>query len=246
MKIFVIAEIASNHGGDLEVAKKYIDEAKEIGSDAIKLQYFDVDDGFLPEGDPRFEQIKNAQLSLDQLRELKAHCERVGIEFLCTPFFSTRRVEELAALGTKRVKIREADSQKDDMVKKALELFDEVLISTTRIPLDPFLLWNPHIRWLLTIPCYPAKMEELELDRIVSFDGYSNHIPDIIAPLVVASVAKALGKESFVIEVHVTLSHDEPVLDRAVSIDFSELSRLVGWLREVEKINTIKWNKKRS
>ncbi|NVM56539.1 MAG: N-acetylneuraminate synthase family protein [Desulfobacterales bacterium] len=242
----VVSEIASNHFGDIELAKKYIEKSKEAGADAVKLQYFNVDDGFFPEDDPRFETVKRAQLSLEQLSELLNHCERVGIGFLCTPFFRVERVEELATLDLHKVKIREKDSKNEAMIKRSLELFDEVLISTTKIPLDPFLLWNPHIRWLLTIPRYPAKMEELELDRIVSFDGYSNHIPNIIAPLVVASVAKALGKESFAIEVHVTLSHDEPVLDRAVSIDFSELGQLVGWLREIEKINTRKSNKKRS
>lgn len=232
----VIAECGVNHQGDMGTAKKMIEKAGECGANIAKFQYFDVADGFLPEGDPRFEAVKRAQLSLDQLRELKAHCGRVGIEFLCTPFFSTRRVEELAALGMKRVKLREADSQKEDMVKKALELFDEVLISTTKIPLDPFLLWNPHIRWLLTIPRYPAKMEELELDRIVSFDGYSNHIPDIVAPLATAVVAKEHGKDEFFIEVHVTLDHSINNLDREVSIDFSELTEMVKHLRTIEKI----------
>ena len=246
MRIFIIAEIASNHQGDMKVAKHYIERAHKAGCDMAKVQYFNVDDHFFPEDDPRFEQVKKAQLSLNQLRELKDHCEQVGIGFLCTPFSRVERVEELATLGMKKVKIREADSQKVDMVKRALDLFDEVLVSTTKIPLDPFFMYHPHLKWLMTIPHYPSKLEELDLNYVASFDGYSNHVPNILAPLAAAIVAQEHGKKQFIIEVHVTSSHDEPVLDRAVSIDFSELNQLVRWLREVEKINTMKWNKKRS
>ena len=37
-KIFFIAEIGINHNGDLEIAKKLIDGAKEAGFDAVKFQ----------------------------------------------------------------------------------------------------------------------------------------------------------------------------------------------------------------
>ena len=37
-KIFVIAEIGINHNGDLKIAKKLIDGAKNAGADAVKFQ----------------------------------------------------------------------------------------------------------------------------------------------------------------------------------------------------------------
>ena len=37
-KIFFIAEIGINHNGDLKIAKKLIDGAKEAGFDAVKFQ----------------------------------------------------------------------------------------------------------------------------------------------------------------------------------------------------------------
>ena len=42
-KIFFIAEIGINHNGDLEIAKKLIDGAKEAGFDAVKFQKRDID-----------------------------------------------------------------------------------------------------------------------------------------------------------------------------------------------------------
>ena len=36
--VFVIGEIGINHNGDIEIAKKLIDMAKDVGSDAVKFQ----------------------------------------------------------------------------------------------------------------------------------------------------------------------------------------------------------------
>ena len=42
-KIFFIAEIGINHNGDLEIAKKLIDLAKDTGFNAVKFQKRDID-----------------------------------------------------------------------------------------------------------------------------------------------------------------------------------------------------------
>ena len=41
--IFLIAEIGINHNGDLKIAKKLIDLAKDLGFDAVKFQKRDID-----------------------------------------------------------------------------------------------------------------------------------------------------------------------------------------------------------
>ena len=35
---YVIAEVGANHNGDIELAKKLIDKAKEAGADCVKFQ----------------------------------------------------------------------------------------------------------------------------------------------------------------------------------------------------------------
>ena len=40
MHVFIIAEAGVNHNGDIEIAKKLIDVAKESGADAVKFQTF--------------------------------------------------------------------------------------------------------------------------------------------------------------------------------------------------------------
>ena len=41
-KIFYIAEIGINHNGDIDIAKKLIDNAKLAGFDAVKFQKRDI------------------------------------------------------------------------------------------------------------------------------------------------------------------------------------------------------------
>ena len=43
-RAIIIAEIGINHNGDLAVAKKLIDSAKEAGADAVKFQKRDIDE----------------------------------------------------------------------------------------------------------------------------------------------------------------------------------------------------------
>ena len=38
MSLFLIAEIGINHNGDIDIAKKLIDESKSAGFDAVKFQ----------------------------------------------------------------------------------------------------------------------------------------------------------------------------------------------------------------
>ena len=42
-KPYVIAELGSNHNGDMEIAKKLIQEAKESGADCVKFQSWTKD-----------------------------------------------------------------------------------------------------------------------------------------------------------------------------------------------------------
>ena len=46
---FIIAEIGNNHNGDIEIAKKLIEIASQIGVDAVKFQVKDIESSFSKE-----------------------------------------------------------------------------------------------------------------------------------------------------------------------------------------------------
>lgn len=49
-KPYIIAEIGANHNGDLELAKKMIDEAKKCGADCVKFQSWNKNTVFSKKG----------------------------------------------------------------------------------------------------------------------------------------------------------------------------------------------------
>lgn len=98
---YFIADIAANHDGSLERAKKLIQLAAKAGADAAKFQHFRAekivsDFGFRSLGvqeshqakwrESVFEVYREASLPWEWTPELKAACDQAGIEFLSTPY----------------------------------------------------------------------------------------------------------------------------------------------------------------
>ena len=95
---FIIAEAGVNHEGRMDLAKRLVEEAKEGGADAIKFQtykagkiaskhspaYWDTSKEPTPSQNALFQ--KYDQFGEEEFKELKDHCDKVGIEFLSTPF----------------------------------------------------------------------------------------------------------------------------------------------------------------
>ena len=72
-------------------------------------------------------------------------------------------------------------------------------------------------------------MEEIEFEKLKKFDGFSNHCPDMKAPI------KAAKLGSRIIEIHITSSKSRNFLDNNVSFDYNELSTLAKEIRLIEK-----------
>lgn len=225
--------------GKMKIAKEMILLAKDAGADAVKTQYYQMKDLTYPCLKTRNE-VQKVRLNLKQLKSLKKHAENLGIDFICTPFVNPKLIDDLEKIGLKTYKVREADSDKQELIDRITKTGKPFFISTTKLPENLSLLYNPRITWLGCIPRYPPAPEDLDLGYLSCCGGFSDHFPNITASLTVAALALKVGRERFVIEKHVTRSHDDPVLDAAVSIDFNELNDLVKHVRRMEKYS---WEK---
>lgn len=98
---YFIADIASNHDGSLERAKKLIRDAKDAGADAVKFQHFLADEivsdcGFKQLGhqmshqskwkDSVYETYKKCECNRSWTEELYDTAKDEGIDFLTTPY----------------------------------------------------------------------------------------------------------------------------------------------------------------
>jgi N-acetylneuraminate synthase len=97
-KPFIIAEAGVNHEGNMDLAKRLIDEAAEGGAHAIKFQTYKAET-IASKDSPYYWDITKeptrSQFELfkkydsfwkNEYEKLKRHCDEAGIEFMSTPF----------------------------------------------------------------------------------------------------------------------------------------------------------------
>jgi len=95
---YIIAEAGVNHEGDMDLAKRLIDEAAEGGAHAIKFQTYKADTIASKDSPAYWDTTKeptDSQYKLFQkydkfwkgeYEQLKVYCDQGGIEFMSTPF----------------------------------------------------------------------------------------------------------------------------------------------------------------
>ena len=140
-RVFLIAEAGVNHNGQLDVALQLVDAARAAGADAVKFQTFRAEDLALPgtataayqqgatgETD-QFAMLRKLELSAEQHQIVAAHCARVGIEFMSTPF-SEDAVDLLVSLGVRRLKISSGEIVNRPLLTKAAATGLPLILST--------------------------------------------------------------------------------------------------------------------
>ena len=208
-----------------------------------KFQYYSTDEVIAMERKKRrslytqrtFELIRRAELTLDDLRWLKDACHTMGVQFSCTPFINPDKVKEIDPL-VEWFKIRERDSDNRELVMKALRMAKPVYVSRREHDYELFFS-HDNLKQVFCIPEYPATWdriwEEGRFREMMYFDGYSNHVPDPAAPLLMASYALSGEPRTFYLEVHYKLRGTSPI-DDAVSFTFDQVKPMVDVLRSWE------------
>ncbi|MDD5070089.1 MAG: N-acetylneuraminate synthase family protein [Candidatus Omnitrophica bacterium] len=247
--VYIVAEGCDNHLGDISKAKEMIFLAKQAGADAIKFQHHLPDEEMLPEVPlssnfdiPLYDFLKEYALTLEQHIELKKCCEKIGIQYLCTPF-SYKAALELNDIGVEAFKIGSGEMTDIPTLEKIAQFSKPMIVSTgmsTFAEIDrtyvalceqnvPLILMNCVSEYP---PCYEDINVSVVKEMISRYPqaviGHSDHTPDIYT----CFAAVALGAR--VIEKHVILDKSQPGPDNSVSIDFSDLTMLVDGIRKID------------
>jgi N,N'-diacetyllegionaminate synthase len=229
--VFIIAEIGVNWDGDFELAKEMIVNAKNAGCSAVKFQSFTEE---LIKNHPEKSRLIKSSIDGTNINEISEITKKNNIEFLCTPMYP--HAVNIIEPFVKKFKIREYDSRKifdgeeSEIFENVIKTNKEILMSCHKSPKSLPCYGNHKIKYLYCVPKYPTSLEELDFIKISDFDGYSNHSPEIIAPL----TAVILGTK--IIEIHVTNNKNENYIDNNVSLDFNELKVLIQMFEKVSKI----------
>lgn len=255
---YIIAEIGSNHNGDMELAKKMIDSAKECGADCVKFQSFDnkslvcreeYEANTVYSGSKKKhfgtleEMIEKYYLRKEQHHELKEYCDKVNMSFCSTPF-SKEEADLLVSLGVDFIKIASMDVDNIPLIKHIARKGLPIVLSTgmaTVAEIDNAIKaieeeGNNEIVVLHCVAIYPPKNEDINLMNMKMLKdtfgypvGFSDHTIGVSIPL--SSVV--LGAK--IIEKHFTTDKDLPGWDHEISANPEELKAIVN---ESKKIAT--------
>lgn len=253
--VFIIAEAGVNHNGDISIAKRLIDIAKESGADAVKFQTFiaeDITSISSPKADyqkqttdrdeSQLEMLKKFELSFAEFREIKRYCDAVGIIFLSTPF-DQKSVDFLDELGIPAFKIPSGEITNFPLLKQIRQKKKPIILSTGMSTLEEIgnavdLLKINGANDIVLLHCttaYPAHPDSVNLRAMKTMHqkfnlpvGYSDHTNGIT----ISIAAVALG--ATIIEKHFTLDKNLPGPDHKASLEPNELMMMVQAIRDVE------------
>lgn len=257
-KVFIIAEAGVNHNGNLELAKKLIDVAKESGANVVKFQTGkpkNVISRFAPKAQYQIENTNSSQESQLEMVEKLAlndkdwpiliqYCQKVGIEFLSTPF-DFESIELLDKLGMQTFKIPSGEITNLPYLRKIGKLDKKVILSTGMSNLGEIetaisILTNAGTKRenITILHCnteYPTPMQDVNLRAMQTIAnafhlpvGYSDHTQGIHIPI----AAVAMGAK--VIEKHFTLDKNMDGPDHKASLEPHELKEMIRCIREIE------------
>lgn len=256
MRVYIIAEAGVNHNGSLELALKLVDAAKAAGADCVKFQTSVTEECITvwagkaeyqrettDKHESQFEMEKRLELSHDQFRQIKAHCDKKGIRFLSTPF-DIPSVRFLKELEMPFWKIPSGEITNLPYLIEIAQLGGEVVMSTGMCEMEEIraaveVLKKYGAGKITLLHCnteYPTPWEDANLRAMEAMRdafhcpvGYSDHTTGIE----ISMAAAAMG--AVIIEKHVTLDRNMEGPDHKASLEPEEFGAMVQGIRHIEQ-----------
>ena len=250
MSLFIIAEIGINHNGDINIAKKLIDVAKDCGCDAVKFQKRDIDQVYTKEmldsprespwGTTQREQKEGLEFGPKEYEEIDRYCKEKGIEWFASAWdLESQRF--LRQFDCKYNKIASAMIVWEDFLKEVASEKKYTFISTGMCELkhidravEIFKQADCPFELMHCVSTYPMEDEHANLRGVLTLRerygcsvGYSGHE----VGLAVSYGAVALGATS--LERHITLDRAMYGSDQAASVEPNGLRQLVAACRKI-------------
>lgn len=254
-RTYIIAEMSANHAGSMDNAIAIIHAAKEAGADCIKIQtytpdtmtidcdnrFFHISDGTW-EGENLYQLYEKAYTPWEWQRTLKEEAEKIGLDFLSTPFDKTS-VDFLENIGVEFYKIASFELVDIPLIKYIASKNKPIIMSTGMSNLGEIEnavnaireQGNSEIILLRCASAYPAITDQMNLKTMQNMGevfgvpvGLSDHSMGSVG----AITAVALGAK--VIEKHFCLDRSIENPDASFSMNPMEFQQMVKDIRQAE------------
>ncbi len=249
---YCIAEVGINHNGDLSIAKKMIEAAKEAGADAVKFQTFKAEEfcgdpeqifTYKSQGisitEPMLTMFKRYEFLPEQWRAIKAHCELIGITFFSTPQ-NCSDLDLLLEIGVPAIKVGSDDFTNLPLLRSYVGSQLPLILSCGMSDLGEvhqalnivgFFEGYP-VALLLCTSQYPTPPNDVNINKLGTLQqafpglivGFSDHTQGSLA------AALAVSRGARIFEKHFTLDQGMPGPDHWFS---EEPSGLKDWINTI-------------
>ena len=248
-----IVEVGVNHNGDMDLARRLIDEVKKNKGHIVKFQAFIAADEIsihaekaeyqkltTGQGQGQLEMAQALELSHAQLREIHDYCATIELPFLCTAFESKSLQFLVKDLGVKAIKVASSEVTNHPFLAEIAKSKVGIIMSTGASNLEEVaaamrVLEQSGAKEVALLHCvseYPAPLGELNLRAMDTMRrafgvpvGYSDHTVGIEAPI----IASALG--ACIVEKHFTLDRSLKGPDHLASIEPNELGAMMRGMK---------------
>ncbi|MEN6531270.1 MAG: N-acetylneuraminate synthase family protein [Anaerolineaceae bacterium] len=249
---YIIGEIGINHNGDIDVAKKLMEVAKNAGADAVKFQkrtpelcvpehqrnqMRDTPWGYITYLDYRYK----VEFDEEAYTEIDRYAKEIGIDWFASSW-DIPSLEFIERFNPPAHKIPSALLTDLELLRAYRATGKPLIVSTGMSTLEEIktaleLIGEENLILCHTTSSYPCPPEELNLRMIQTLRdmtsicpiGYSGHE----VGLVPSAVAVAMG--ACLVERHITLDRAMWGSDQSASVEPQGLASLVKYIRVTER-----------
>ena len=247
---FFIAEIGINHNGNLEIAKKLIDQACEAGFDAVKFQKRDINTVYTKEflnekrdspwGTTQRQQKEGIELRENEYNSINEHCKIKNIVW----FASAWDLKSLNFLDKYDLKYNKIASAMiidkvflHEVAKRGKHTFISTGMSTKKNIREAVEIFNDNncsYELMHCVSTYPTKVEDVNLKTIEALKkefkcsvGYSGH-ENGIAISIAASIMDISSLER-----HITLDRTMYGSDQSASLEIRGFKEMITSIKKI-------------
>jgi N,N'-diacetyllegionaminate synthase len=218
----IIAELASNHCGDWELAERMIATAADCGADWVKVQLYDA--SLLRDDDPQKDWLTKAQVDRAALERLMACAEKYRVKFTAS-VFGIPQAQMAKDAGLTTIKIGSGEVQRHVLVSYCTQHFTAVWISGGLVPMRTNRVVPFHSVSQYPTPPERARARLLQANKYCAW-GWSDH------GIGIAVCQEAMDYGATYMEKHFSLPGGRQAFWDASADDLRELRRhaeAVAW-----------------
>ena len=249
-KTHLIAEIGINHNGDLNIAKKLINNAKKAGFHSVKFQKRTIDKVYTKEmldshrdspwGTTQRQQKEGLEFGKKEYDEIDEYCKELNINWFASPW----DIDSLVFLDDYDLKFNKVASAMvvdTNLLTQIAQRKIYTFISTGMCTVEQideavkiFKKENCDFELMHCVSTYPANNKDLNLLTIPALQkkyktkvGYSGHENGTV----ISAAAMIYGISS--LERHITLDRTMYGSDQAASIEFKGMENLTNSITKI-------------